>query len=170
MQKYAVIKLGGTQVMVSPGDIFEIERQHRLTPKVLMYSDGDTTLIGEPEVVGVKVKASKVEDKLDKKVVVARYKSKSRYRRKKGHRQPITVVKIDSIDLVSAKKETSKSDDNKKESKQKASSRSGKTKKQAVSNKSVKVAKEKVVAKGSTASVSGSGKTKKKSTKKKEKK
>lgn len=97
MNKYAVIKLGGKQLKVSEGDIFEIERQKKLNIDVLMYSDGQSIKIGTPVLKNISVTADILEDKLDKKVIVARYKSKSRYRKRKGHRQPISVVKIGKI-------------------------------------------------------------------------
>lgn len=114
MNKYAVIKLGGKQLKVSEGDVFEIERQKKLNIDVLMYSDGKSVKVGTPVLKDISVTANILEDKLDKRVIVARYKSKSRYRKRKGHRQPISVVKISKINEgvkragVKAKTETEK--------------------------------------------------------------
>lgn len=102
---YAVIRLGGKQFKVQEGDTLKLERQMELSPEVLMYSDGDTTVVGEPIISDVLVKLSKVEDKRAKKVVVARFKSKSRYRKVNGHRQPISVLMVDSISKKGAAKE-----------------------------------------------------------------
>ena len=100
---YAVIRLGGKQFKVQEGDTLKLERQVALTPEVLMYADGDVVSVGLPTISNVTVKLSRVEDKRDKKVVVARFKSKSRYRKVNGHRQPITIIKVDSISSVSEK-------------------------------------------------------------------
>lgn len=100
MEKYAVIKLASKQYLVREGDVVELERQEKpLKIEVLFYCDGDENTIGEPEVSGVSVKASVIEEKLGKKVRVARFKKKSRYERVRGHRQPISIVKIEKIGL-----------------------------------------------------------------------
>jgi len=84
--------------MVSEGDTFEIERQPKpLSLDVLFYSDGDEIIVGKPTITDVKVDAEIVEEKKDKKIRVARFKSKSRYRRVRGHRQPLSVVKVNKI-------------------------------------------------------------------------
>ena len=110
MEKYAVIKLGSKQFLVREGDIIELERQEKpLKIEVLLYSDGQKTVIGEPEIKDISVKAEVVEDKLGKKVRVARFKKKSRYERVRGHRQPMSVVKIEKIgDDKSTKEEKEK--------------------------------------------------------------
>ncbi len=109
MDKYAIIQLNGKQMMVTEGLTFEIDRQDDLVPEVLLFSDGGVTMLGEPVLADVVVKLAHVSDKMGDKVVVARYKSKSRYRKKKGHRQPLTVVKVESISSKDNKaSETSK--------------------------------------------------------------
>lgn len=107
MEKYAVIKLGSKQFLVQEGDVIELERQEKpLKIEILFYSDGQKTVIGEPEIKDISVKAEVVEEKLGKKVRVARFKKKSRYERVRGHRQPMSVVKIEKIgDGKSAKEE-----------------------------------------------------------------
>jgi large subunit ribosomal protein L21 len=98
MEKYAVIKLGSKQFLVREGDVIELERQEKpLKVEVLLYSDGQKTVIGEPEIKDISVKAEVAEEKLGKKVRVARFKKKSRYERVRGHRQPMSVVKIEKI-------------------------------------------------------------------------
>lgn len=104
MEKYAVIKLGSKQYLIHEGDVIELERQEKpLKIGVLMYSDGSKAIIGDPEVKEVLVKASVLEEKLGKKVRVARFKKKSRYEKVRGHRQPVSVIKIDKISFGSEK-------------------------------------------------------------------
>lgn len=85
--------------MVHEGDFLEVTRQEELSCNVLFYKDDGQTLVGTPLLETVFVELERIEDKKDQKVVVARFKSKSRYRKKKGHRQPISVIKIKSISL-----------------------------------------------------------------------
>ena len=101
--KYAIIAFGGKQLKVSEGDTFDIEKQGELIPSVLAYSDGKKLEVGTPVLSDMTVKLSKVEDKRDKKVRVARFKSKSRYHKVRGHRQPISVVKVEKIGKTVAK-------------------------------------------------------------------
>jgi large subunit ribosomal protein L21 len=111
MEKYAVIQLSGKQYLVRDGDVFEVERQEK-QPKfdVLVYFDGKKHQIGEPILRDTPVKLTNVEDKKDEKIRVARFKSKSRYRKVKGHRQPISVLKVSfGTKKAPAKKTTKKS-------------------------------------------------------------
>jgi len=94
---YAIIELAGRQFMVKEGDTLEVTRQSELACKTLFYKTETETKVGTPYLEDIVVDLEKIEDKKDAKVVVARYKSKSRYRRKKGHRQPISVIKVKSI-------------------------------------------------------------------------
>jgi len=107
MEKYAVIQFSGRQFLVNDGDILEVERQPK-SPKidVLMYFDGKKHVIGEPFLENSLVKVTNIEDKKAKKIRVVRFKSKSRYRKVKGHRQPISVVKVEfgSSETISEKK------------------------------------------------------------------
>jgi large subunit ribosomal protein L21 len=104
MEKYAVIKFASKQFLVQEGDVIEVERQKTpLVMSVLMYSDGSKRLVGEPELKEISIKAVVLEEKLDKKIRVARFKKKSGYEKVKGHRQPISVVKIEKI-LVGGEK------------------------------------------------------------------
>jgi len=127
MEKYAVIKLASKQYLVREGDVIELERQEKpLKIEVLFYSDGEKRTIGEPEVSGIVVKASVLEEKLGKKVRVARFKKKSRYERVRGHRQPISIVKIEKIGT--GKEEGPKEDKASKQVIEKKSAESAKTK------------------------------------------
>ncbi len=106
MEKYAVIKFASKQFLVREGDVIELERQEKpLKIEVLFYSDGEKNIIGDPEIKGVSVKAVVLEDKIGKKVRVARFKKKSRYERVRGHRQPMSIVKIEKISTGSKDEE-----------------------------------------------------------------
>ena len=106
MEKYAVIKFASKQFLVQEGDLIEVERQKTpLKISVLMYSDGSKRLIGEPELKEISVKASVLEEKLGKKIRVARFKKKSGYEKVKGHRQPISIIKIEKISTGGEKTE-----------------------------------------------------------------
>jgi len=103
--KFAVIETGGKQYKVSEGDSLLVEKlpgEHKeggkiVFDKVLLVDDGKSTKVGAPYLTGVKVEAVFDEEGKAKKVVVIRFKSKSRYFKKKGHRQPYTKVTIGSI-------------------------------------------------------------------------
>jgi len=101
---YAVIAAGGKQYKVRQGDILRVEKipgevgSPVSFDKVLMYSDGEITSIGQPALDNVAVKGSIVDQGKAKKIIVFKYKKRKRFRRKKGHRQPYTAVKIDSIE------------------------------------------------------------------------
>lgn len=104
MKKYAIIQLGGKQFKITEGLEFRIDHQKKLAIDVLLYCDGKTVEIGEPIVSGVTVKAKIIGEETAPKITVARFKSKSRYRKKKGHKQPLSVVKIESISKGVVKK------------------------------------------------------------------
>ncbi len=105
MIKIAVIQTGGKQYKVSEGDSLKIEKlkgEHKsgdkiTFDKVLLVDDGKDTKIGTPNVSGAKVEATFEENGRDKKISVIRFRAKSRYFKKKGHRQPYTKVKISAI-------------------------------------------------------------------------
>jgi len=136
---YAIIQLGGKQLKVNEGDTFEIERQKALDFNVLAYSDGKNLEIGTPFLKDVKVKAKIIEEKRGKKVRVARFKSKSRYRRVQGHRQPLSVVKIEEISKGTKAKKASEKVPEKKTTEKKATKTAKKTTK--VAKKPTKSAK-----------------------------
>lgn len=101
---FAVIKTGGKQYKVAEGDILSVEK---LEPKageivfndVLLIADGADVKIGTPLIPGARVDAKVIEEGKGKKKIVFRYKSKTRYKKKKGHRQIFTKVKITKIAL-----------------------------------------------------------------------
>lgn len=99
---YAIISLGGKQYKAEVGQTISVEKLNlatgeTLTVDVLMTVDGDKTVVGTPLVKGVKVKATVVGDIKDKKIIVFKYKAKKNERKKQGHRQPYTMIKIESI-------------------------------------------------------------------------
>ena len=111
---YAIVKTGGKQVRVAKGDIIRIERLSEEAGKtvtldqVLMVCNGEDVTVGTPLVEGATVTASVVEQIRDKKIIVFKKKRRHNYRRKKGHRQYLTVLKIDGINLDGAKKAPAK--------------------------------------------------------------
>jgi len=100
---YAIVESGGRQYRAEEGHSFSVEKlpyevgdQIELD-KVLLLANGDGFKIGQPTVEGVSVKATVVEQFRGKKVFVWKYKPKNRYRRRKGHRQSYTRLRIDEI-------------------------------------------------------------------------
>ncbi|HUT36222.1 MAG TPA: 50S ribosomal protein L21 [Planctomycetota bacterium] len=100
---YAVIETGGKQYKVSPGDTIEVELlsddagEPVEFERVLFYSDGADVRCGAPIVSGVRVVGTVIAHKKGVKVVVGKFKSRSGYRRKQGHRQQLTRVAIERI-------------------------------------------------------------------------
>lgn len=102
---FAVIATGGKQYIVHEGDSLNIEKlggDYKEGGKVefsevLLIDDGKTTNVGEPTITGAKVTAEFIENGRDKKISVIRFRSKSRYFKNKGHRQPYTRVMITKI-------------------------------------------------------------------------
>ena len=101
---YAVIRVGGKQFMVEKGDTIEVEKQDsKVKADVMYYTDGKSVLVGTPLLSDVNVKLSLVEDYKAEKIRVARFKSKSRYRKVKGHRQPMSRFEVKDIVMKSTK-------------------------------------------------------------------
>jgi large subunit ribosomal protein L21 len=100
---YAVVKTGGKQYRVSPGDSVEVEKlpcevgEQVELDQVLLVSNGDGAKIGQPLVEGAKVKATVIRQVKGRKIIVYKYRASKRYRRKKGHRQHYTRLRIDEI-------------------------------------------------------------------------
>lgn len=99
---YAIIATGGKQYKVEEGDVIKVEKlgveagQTVTFDQVLVVSDTETK-VGTPTVDGASVSATVVAEGKGKKVIVYRYKRKTGYHKKNGHRQPFTQVKIDKI-------------------------------------------------------------------------
>ena len=99
---YAIIVTGGKQYKVEQGDEIMVEKLDAevgdtVSFDVLMMADGDAVTIGKPTLSGVAAKAEVVEHGKGKKVIVFKYKPKKNIRKKQGHRQPYTKVKVLSI-------------------------------------------------------------------------
>jgi large subunit ribosomal protein L21 len=100
---YAVIKTGGKQYRVSPGDTIEVEKlpyevgEQIELDEVLLVANGSGAKIGKPLVKGAKVKATVTSQTKGRKVIVFKYRPSKRYRLKKGHRQNYTRLRIDEI-------------------------------------------------------------------------
>lgn len=101
---YAVVATGGKQYKVEEGDTLRVEKlkgdvgAEVAFDKVLLFSDGDTVKVGQPALDGAAVHGHIVEQAKTKKVLVFKYKRRKRFRRKQGHRQMFTAVKIDKIE------------------------------------------------------------------------
>jgi large subunit ribosomal protein L21 len=100
---YAIIRSGGKQYQVSPGQTIAVEKLaaecgEKVTfDDVVLLADGEKVSIGEPIVSGVKVIGEVVEQFKDKKVIAFKYKRRKGYHRTVGHRRLLTRVKIESI-------------------------------------------------------------------------
>jgi len=101
---YAIVETGGKQYRVKPGDTVAVERltgepgeSLDLGRVLLVAGNGDQARIGSPGVEGAVVRAEVVEHIRGEKIIVFRYKSKVRYRRKTGHRQSLTRLRITDI-------------------------------------------------------------------------
>ena len=109
---YAVIDACGRQYKVAEGDLVFVEKLEanegeKVTfDQVLLISDDGKVKVGTPTIKGAKVEATVVKQGKAKKIVVFKYKAKKNERRKQGHRQPYTQVKIEKISVkASAKSE-----------------------------------------------------------------
>jgi len=102
-QVFAVVKSGGKQYRVEPGQLLKVDHvsgnvndEVRLED-VLMFSDDSGVTIGTPNVAGHVVRATIVEQTKGEKIVVFKFKSKKRYRKTRGHRSQLTVLKVEEI-------------------------------------------------------------------------
>ena len=100
---YAVIRTGGKQYRVAKDDVISVEKlagEPGATVEfsdVLMVGDGEGSTAGTPLVAGAAVSATVVEHKRGDKIIIFKKKRRHNYRRKNGHRQAITVLRIDAI-------------------------------------------------------------------------
>jgi len=99
----AVIQTGGKQYLVKPGQKIKIEKidipegEEVVFNDVLLLEKENKIEIGTPLVKGAKVTGKVLSHGKAKKVIVFKYKSKTRYKKKKGHRQPYTLVEISKL-------------------------------------------------------------------------
>lgn len=106
---YAIIKTGGKQYRVQKDDVFKIEKINAEAGDTVTFDEviavgGDTLTVGTPFVEGTAVHAEVVEQGKNDKVIIYKYKAKKDYRKKNGHRQPYTLVKV--TDIVSGGQKT----------------------------------------------------------------
>lgn len=101
---YAIIKTGGKQYKVAEGDTIYVEKLEAEVDSAVTFdqvltvvNDGNVT-VGKPLVSGAKVTGKVLEQGKEKKILVFKYKAKSNYRRRQGHRQPFTKVAIEKIE------------------------------------------------------------------------
>lgn len=109
MEPYAVIETGGKQYMVRAGEILRVERleapvgtQVELKP-VLAISNGSQLDVGTPQVEGARVISTVLEHTRGEKVVSFKKKRRKGYKRKVGHRQKLTVLRIDTLASADSK-------------------------------------------------------------------
>ena len=100
---FAVIKTGGKQYKVSPGDELKVETvvgsagDSISFDDVLMVGDGDQLSVGAPSVAGASVKAEIVDQTRNRKIIIFKKRRRQNSRRRNGHRQPLTVIRITDI-------------------------------------------------------------------------
>jgi len=100
---YVIVETGGKQYRMSPGQSFVVEKlegqvgEEVIFDRVLALVENEETEVGQPFLGSVQVKGRILEHGKGKKIIVFKYKPKKNYRRKKGHRQPFTRVRVEEI-------------------------------------------------------------------------
>ena len=100
---YAIIRTGGRQYRADVGAYLDVERLPNEVDEsfeiddVLLIGNGDNTVIGQPTVDGARVKVTVVNQGRDKKIFVFKYRQRTNYRRRRGHRQYFTRLRVDEI-------------------------------------------------------------------------
>ncbi len=103
---YAVVEQGGKQYRVAEGDTIRIEKTEGtpgdeiLLEKVLLVQEQDGVRVGKPFLEGVRVRAEILAQRREKKIVVFKFKRRKGYKRKNGHRQHYTGIRIKAIETV----------------------------------------------------------------------
>ncbi len=100
---YAIVKTGGKQYCVEVGKKISVEKLDvevgsEVTLDEVLFIGGDKVEIGAPFVKGAKVLAKVIEQGKGKKIRIFKYKAKSNYRRRQGHRQPFTLLEVTAIE------------------------------------------------------------------------
>lgn len=115
---YAIVEIGGHQYRVAEGDVLYVDRQSEESgdkisfDRVLLTNDGDGGLdFGAPAIDGATVEATVVDHVKADKVIVFKKKRRKGYRKKNGHRQPMSQIKIESISIGGGKKKKTKKKD-----------------------------------------------------------
>lgn len=102
---YAIIRTGNRQYRAEVGKVIDVERlPHEVDESfeitdVLLVGDEDNTVIGQPNVEGASVKVTVVDQFRADKIVVFKYRQRTNYRRKRGHRQYYTRLRVDDISV-----------------------------------------------------------------------
>lgn len=102
---YAVIKTGGRQYKVEPGQMVRVNKlagqvgESVTLPEVLLVKEGDSLKAGSPLLEGASVSATIVEQDRGKKIIVFKKKRRQGYQKTQGHRQDYTTVKINSVNI-----------------------------------------------------------------------
>jgi large subunit ribosomal protein L21 len=105
---YAVIETGGKQYRVSEGDTLRVEKTEGnpgdeiVLDRVLLLGEGENLKVGNPFLEDVRVRAEVLAQRKAKKIVVFKFKRRKKYRRKKGHRQPFTGLRIKTIETLTS--------------------------------------------------------------------
>ena len=100
---FAIVRTGGKQYKVAPGDVFEVERlkvdtlSKVVLDEVLLVDDGNDCTVGNPTIEGAGVECTVVNAIRGPKIKVFKFKAKKRYRRMQGHRQELTVLRVDDV-------------------------------------------------------------------------
>lgn len=100
---YAIVECGGRQYRAEEGHTFSVEKlplevgEQITLDRVLLLNQDENVSVGQPTVEGASVKATVVKQFKGKKIFVWKYKPKKRYRRRQGHRQLYTTLRIDEI-------------------------------------------------------------------------
>ena len=107
---YAILETGGFQFKVTPNEVLkipklEVEPNQKVTfDKVLLVADDKKTWIGQPYVKGASVTAQVIANGKSPKIIVFKFKRRVKYRRKRGHRQQFTEIKINDIKVPKSEK------------------------------------------------------------------
>lgn len=102
---YAIVDTGGKQYRVSEGEVINVEKLNSevgsevVLDKVLLVNSQDQIKLGDPFLADGKIRCEVLEHNKDKKVVIFKHKKRKDYRKKAGHRQPYTKLRIQSIEV-----------------------------------------------------------------------
>jgi large subunit ribosomal protein L21 len=103
--KYAIIQIQGKQYLIHEGDSLDVDRLETegkdslVISDVLLTKNGEEVKVGQPLVAGASVTLKVIKELKGEKIRVFKYKSKSRYRKTRGHRQALTRVSVESISI-----------------------------------------------------------------------
>ena len=100
---YAIFRSGGRQYEAQPGQVVKVEKisgevgENVTIDEVLLFSDGEQLQVGRPLVEGVAVKATIIEQGRLPKIVIFKHKRRKDYRKRQGHRQAYTAMRVENI-------------------------------------------------------------------------